>query len=511
LLSLLLLGGCFSIPFIGKGKVDRSKIKPEKRDFPRNNVFVGYDKDDEPIVEMRLISQEVTPEKGLIVYTRLFPTENFKVRNIFRGLRSINYYPIERRFHRLELKMGRRDLKMKVVENLEVKNTKPVDANFEHTGVFRLLPDTIDMARLKFQDVKRWKKMPEDTLDAWYTAKQNYIRHVRQAEQRSSLVDSYRRRQRGGDTKVFIQYDSVFVTANNTYVYLEKKVDSDILFTVNAGDRFPYGVSDGEWVEIPIPDSLQESLKDYLDKRHEKAVQQLELQRRLARSRRGAAQAQQAEVDTTSRDTGYILDAMVQKSYGKALDWEMESMIEPVDVPLFAKVLRDREAARIARLDSIKQARLDSIARVRQVADSTAAADSARADSQATSAGTTRPSASAGSTGQAASGKKLAKPTAPAAVSQDTAESGQKNSPETNEPRKQPQAGSRAGPKTEEPDPKKPTGEQPKKPANEPGNLHQEAKGKDRASGDKDAGESDTSGDKSGPRTSGDNSKAGNP
>ena len=220
LLSLLVLGGCISIPFIGKDKVDRSKIEPQERDFSRNSVFIGYDKNDMPIVEMRLVSQEVTPEKGLIVHTRLFPTENFRVRNIFRGLRSINYYPVERRFHRLELKVGRRDLKMKVVENLQVKDTKPVDANFEHTGIFRLLPDTIDLARLKFQDVKRWGKMPEDTLETWYAAKDNYIRQVRQAEQRSSLVSRYRRRQEEDDTKSFTQYDSVFVTANNTYVYL---------------------------------------------------------------------------------------------------------------------------------------------------------------------------------------------------------------------------------------------------------------------------------------------------
>ena len=483
LLSILVLAGCISIPFIGKDKVDRSKLEAQEREFSRNNVFVGYDKKGMPIVEMRLVRQEITPEKGLIVYTRLFPTENFKVRNIFRGLRSINYYPVERRFHRLELKMGRRNLKMKVIENLQVKDTKPVDANFEHTGVFRLLPDTIDVARLKFQDVKRWSKIAEDTLEVWYTAKENYVRQVRQAEQRSSLVNRYRRRQEDDDTKSFAQYDSVFVTANNTYVYLEKKVDSDILFTVNAGDRFPYGVSDGDWVEIPIPDSLQESLKEYLDARRGKALEQMEIQRRQARSRRGATRARQAEVDTTSRATGYILDVMVQKSYGQALDWEVENMIEPVDVPLFAKVLRDREAKRIARLDSIEQARLDSIARIKQVADSiAAAADSARADSVSAQAGKVPSAASAQSTGQAEVGTEPAAATAPAAVSQDTTKSEQKPSQGVNKPQKPPQAGSTADPEMPDSSRKKPAGEQP-----------------------------DSSGDKNSTQPPGDNSKAGNP
>jgi hypothetical protein len=482
LLLLLILGGCFSIPFIGKDKVDRSKIEPQESDFSRNSVFVGYDKNDAPIVEMRLVNQEVIPEKGLIVHTRLFPTENFKVRNIFRGLRSINYYPIERRFHRLELKIGRRNIKMKVLENLQVKDTKPVEADFEHTGIFRLLPDTINTARLKFQDVKRWGKMPEDTLDAWYAAKEDYIRQVQQAEQRSSLVDRYRRRQKKDDKKSFAQYDSVFVTTNNTYVYLEKEVDSNILFTVNAGDYFPYGVSDGDWVEVPISDSLQVSLQEFLDARYEKAVKQLEQQRRLERSRRGPARGPQVEVDTTREATGFILDVMVQKSYSKALDWEMESMVEPVDVPLFAKVLRDREAARVARLDSIEQARLDSIARIKQVADSTAAADSARADSVS----------------------------APA-VSQDTTKTGQKSSQGVNEPSKPPQADTRAGQKMGGPGQKKPTGEQLEKPANVPGESPQAATAVDQAPGGKNRKEANDSQGKNPAQPSGRDSKTGNP
>jgi len=476
LVALLLLGGCFSIPFIGGGKVDRSKIEPQERDFSRNSVFVGYDKNDMPIVEMHMISQEITPEKGLIVHARMFPTENFKVRNIFRGLRSINYYPIERRFHRLELKTGRRNIKMKVVENLQVKDTKPVEAAFEHTGIFRLLPDTLDAAKLKFQDVKRWGRMPEDSLEAWYTEKGNFIRIVRQAEQRSSLVDSYRRRQRQDDTKLFTQYDSVFITTNNTYVYLEKKTDSEILFAVNAGDYFPYGVSDGDWVEIPIADSLQESLKEYLDERRAKALRQLEQQRRAARSGRVTAGGQQAEVDTSSRTTGYILDVMVQKSYGNALDWEMENMIEPVDVPLFAKILRDREAKRIARLDSIEQAHLDSIARLQRAADSAAVADSVRADSAA-AAKTIPAAAAAGPAGQAGAGAGPAAADAPAATVQDTTGSTQKSSPGVNAPPKTGQAGTGDQQKTGGANPEKP----------------------------------DRQGDKSTTRGSPDNSEAGNP
>lgn len=482
LLLLLILGGCFSIPFIGKGKVDRSKIEPQESDFSRNSVFVGYDKKGASIVEMRLVNQEVTPEKGLIVHTRLFPTENFRVRNIFRGLRSINYYPIERRFHRLELKIGRRNIKMKVLENLQVKDTKPVDADFEHTGIFRLLPDTINTARLKFQDVKRWGKMPEDTLDVWYAAKEDYIRQIRQVEQRSSLVDRYRRRQREDDTKLFTQYDSVFATTNNTYIYLEKEVDSDILFTVNAGEYFPYGVSDGDWVEVPIPDSLQVSLQAFLDARYEKAVKQLERQRQLERSRRGPARGPQVEVDTTRRVTGFVLDVMVQESYGKALAWEMESMVEPVDVPLFAKVLRDREVARVARLDSIEQARLDSIVRIKQVADSTAAADSARADSVS----------------------------APA-VSQDTTKTGQKSSQGVNEPNKLPLADTRAGQKMGGPGQKKPTGEQLEKPANVPSESPQAATAVDQAPGGKNRKEANDSQGKNPAQPSGRDSKTGDP
>ena len=114
---------------------------------------------------MRLVSQEITPN-GLIVNTRLFPTDNFKVRHQFRGLRSIDYYEIERRFHRLELRYGRRKTKMKVLENVRIKEPKPVDAKFEHTGIFYLLPDSINRAELKFQDVDKWKRLPEDSLES---------------------------------------------------------------------------------------------------------------------------------------------------------------------------------------------------------------------------------------------------------------------------------------------------------------------------------------------------------
>jgi hypothetical protein len=227
---------------------------------------------------------------------------------------------------------------------------------------------------------------------------------------------------------------------------------------------------------------LKESLQEYLDARHEKAVKQVEQQRQMERSRRGPARGPQVEVDTTRRVTGFVLDVMVQKSYGEALDWEMQSMVEPVDVPLFAKVLRDREAARVARLDSVEQAHLDSIVRMKQAADSTAAADSARVDSVS----------------------------APA-VSQDTAKTGQKPSQGVNEPSKTPQAGTQAGQKMGGPGQEEPTGEQLEKPVNEPGESPQAATGADQASGGKNRKGTDDSQSKNPAQPSGRDSKTGNP
>ena len=357
--ATLVFCGCFSIPFIG-GSRGKEIIEPVNRDFDRINVFAGYDKNDRPIVEIRLLSQEVT-EKGLIIRTRMFPTENFRVRNQFRGLRSINYYPIERRFHRLELRYGRKRTKAKVGKNIQVRGIKPFEADFEHTGIHYLLPDTIDRVKLKFQDVKRWDRLPVDTLEVWYASKEEFLQEVRQQTRRQNLLNTYKRRQKQDRTEQFTQSDSLFVTANNTYTYLNKSVDSEILFTMNAGERIDFGVSDGLWVEFPLPDSLIEDLTEFLETRHQRALDQWRQQREQRNSARTATRQQEAEIDTTSRMTAFVLDVMVAKNYKDALGWEKATLEQPVDVPLFAQVLRDREVAKIARRDSIEQARLDSI------------------------------------------------------------------------------------------------------------------------------------------------------
>jgi len=393
LVLILVFSGCFSIPFINIGKGKKIDVKPGERQFARSNVFIGYDDDGLPIVELRLLSQEIS-NNGLVVHTRLFPTENFKVHHIFRGLRSINYYPIERRFHRLELRYGKKKLKAKVKKNLEVREQKPINADFEHTGVFSFLPDTIDMVKLKFQDVDRWGRLPPDSLDAWYARKKDYLNRLERVRRRRSLVDTYKRQQKRDYTKKFTQYDSLYVTTNNTYVYLEKDVTSDILFTLNAGDQIDYGVSDGVWMEIPLPDSLREKLSPLLEKRHQKMVRLWRAQQVQRRSRRGPVVVRTVEVDTTRRFTGYVLDVMLRENPNVALDWEKENMMEPVDVPLFAKVLRDREAARIARLDSIEKARADSIARQKQLADSLKQASAKTVDSTKVPATKKRPAAS---------------------------------------------------------------------------------------------------------------------
>ncbi|MBN2290450.1 MAG: hypothetical protein JXQ83_14040 [Candidatus Glassbacteria bacterium] len=404
-LAALVFCGCFSLPFIG-GPGGAKITEPTKREFDRVNVFVGYDNDDRPIVEMRLLSQEVT-DKGLIIHTRFFPTENFEVRNQFRGLRSINYYPVERRFHRLELRYGRKKIKTKVMENIQVRGVKPFLADFEHTGVHYLLADTIDRVKFKFQDVDRWDRLPVDTLDTWYASKAQYLQEVQRQTRRQNLLETYKRRQRQDETEEFTQYDSLFITANNTYVFLDKSVDSDILFTMNAGERVDFGVSDGIWVEFTLPDSLIDNMSGFLESRRLKALEQWKLQRDRRRTRAGARQ-EETEVDTTARMTAYVLDVMVSRDYGKALDWEKSGLRQPVDVPLFAQVLRDRAAAEIARLDSIEQARVDSI---QAFADSVAMADSlrtdslARADSLATASkartDSTRADSSAGAAAQA--------------------------------------------------------------------------------------------------------------
>ncbi|MBW7997873.1 MAG: hypothetical protein FVQ81_15150 [Candidatus Glassbacteria bacterium] len=377
-LVVLTGAGCFSIPFIGGGgpPADFEAVEAE---FDSTNVFVGYDDHGRTIVEIRLLGQEVTAEKGLLVKTKIFTTENFEVVNIFRGLRSLNYYPIERRFHRLELKYGRRNIKMKVSKNLQIKGDKPVDATFEHTGVYRLLPDTISVLKLKFQDVDRWGKMPEDTLDLWYAAMEEYFQQVERRFQRSTLVEAYRRRQEDDYTKTFTQYDSLYVTTNNAYVFLDKDPNSDILYTLNAGDRVDYGVSDGVWVEMPVEDSLHGGLMELFEKRQREAIQQREVQQRAARTRRGGGRLAETEIDTTLRFTGYILDVMVQKRKEAAIAWEKENMMQPVDVPLFAQVLTNREIARIARRDSIVKARQDSIQAIVDSVAAIAAADSAAA------------------------------------------------------------------------------------------------------------------------------------
>ena len=370
LLCLLALAGtgCFSIPFIGGGGPAKD-FEPMEADFDSTNVFIGYDDDGRRIVEIRLINQEVTAEKGLVINTRLFTTDNFEVVNIFRGLRSINYYPIERRFHRLELKYGRQKIKMKVSKNLQVKGDKPVDAAFEHTGSYTLLPDTIGTLKLKFQDVDRWGKMPVDSLGEWYASKEQFFQRQERNRRRSSLVESYRRRQEDDYTKKFTQYDSLYVTTNNAYVFAEKDVLSDILYTLNAGEQLDYGVSDGTWMEVPTPDSLREQLMPLFEARQQRAMERKKTQERNARASRNAAMPLE-EIDTDLKFTGYMLDVMVQKEKELALAWETNNMLQPVDVPLFAKVLTDREAAEVARQDSIAKAYEDS---VKAYADSIAA------------------------------------------------------------------------------------------------------------------------------------------
>ncbi len=419
LLSMLLGPGCFSIPFIGGGGPPEN-FEPRSAEFGRANVFVGYNGDSQPVVEIRLISQEVTVEKGLVVNVRLFTTEHFKVVNIFRGLRSINYYPIERRFHRLELKYGRRRIKMKISKNMQIKGDKPVDAMFEHTGTFTLLPDSISSLKLKFQDVDRWEKMPADTLDEWYVSKEQYFQRAERSRRRSSLVESYRRRQKEDYTKTFTQYDSLFVTTNNAYVFLEKDVTSDILYTVNAGDKLDYGVSDGIWVEVPTPEALREKLMVFFESRQQKAIRKLEMQRQIARSSRGGAQLLE-EIDTTLTFNGFMLDVMAQKRKERAIAWERENMMQPVDVPLFAQVLSNRETAVIARRDSLEKARQDS---VKAVEDSLAAL-AAAADSGAVAAD----SSVAAADSSAATTDSLLAPVAAAATARDTAASSSSAAP----------------------------------------------------------------------------------
>ncbi|MEA2063186.1 MAG: hypothetical protein U9P14_05780 [Gemmatimonadota bacterium] len=377
--TALVFTGCFSLPFIKFGGGGEKEDELLDSEFDRINVFVGYDKKDQPIVEMRLLSQEVD-KNGLVIETRIFPTENFRVRNQFRGLRSINYYPIERRFHRLELRFGRKRIKAKVRENIQVRGTKPFEAAFEHTGIHYLLPDTINMVKLKFQDVKRWGRLPPDTLDAWYAAKAEFLEEVRQQTRRQNLLKGYQQRQREDRTETFSQYDSLYVTANNTYVYLEKAVASDILHTLNTGDRIDFGISDGTWVEFPLPDSLVEGLSEMLDLRRERAIARFEEQRQRQRSSRSASTAREAPIDTARSTTAYLLDVMVARNFSDAMDWERQNMRVPVDVPLFKQVLLDRVAAAQARKDSIEQARIDSI---QVYADSIAMIDSLRADSLA--------------------------------------------------------------------------------------------------------------------------------
>lgn len=369
---LLLLCGCFSIPFIGK-KGPSGSLQNAEREFARENIFIGYDGEGRKIVELRLVKQQIGKD-GLLITSRLFPTENFKVRNIFRGLRSINYYPIERRFHRLELKSGRRKVKTKVKVNLEVRDQKPLDALFEHSGEYRLLPDTIDMIDLKFQDVKRWRRISPDSLGEWYAEKENYLEELDRRQRRSDLVESYRRRLRRDYTQTYNQYDSLYVTTNNTYVYLEKEVSSEILFVMNSGERIDYGVSDGLWVEIPLEDTVYTPM---LELRRQRNLTRWQTQRQAARSGRrttapatGAAGSSETEIDTTLKNTAYVLDVMVQPSYRQAVAWEMEMMQRPADVPLFGQILQDREKERQARLDSIVQARVDSLARLKAQADS---------------------------------------------------------------------------------------------------------------------------------------------
>lgn len=368
-LGLLLFTGCFSIPFLGKSGPPEN-FQPTEREFDRDNVFVGYDRSDQPIVELRLVKQEVGPH-GIIIHTRLFPTENFKVRNIFRGLRSLNYYPMERRFHRLEIKSGRRRIKAKITDNLQVKDQSPLDALFEQGRIYALFPDTVSETDLKFQDVRYWRKLPSDSLDNWYAIKENYLDELDRRQRRSSLVEQYVRRQRQDYTRVFSQHDSLYVTVNNAYVYLDRDVNSDIIMVMHAGDRLDFGISDGLWVEVPMPDSLVGKFEEMLENRRQMNLTRWHAQRQAAQARtRTAVPQPEVEIDTTFKTTAYILEVMVQPSYSRAVAWERTKMQAPVDVPLFAQVLQDRENARIARLDSIDRARADSIARESAVADS---------------------------------------------------------------------------------------------------------------------------------------------
>ena len=362
-----------SIPFIGGGSGGAQiESAGTRRDFPRNQIYGGYDGDDSLIVELRLVSQEITPN-GLILETRLFPTENFKVRHQFRGLRSIDYYEIERRFHRLELRYGRQKAKMKVQENVRVREPKPVDAKFEHTGIFYLLPDSIKQAELKFQDVKRWKRLPEESLDQWYAEKEIYLREVRRETRRQDLLQRYQDRLKDLDNERYASYDSLFVSTNNTYVFLNKNTESEKLYVMNAGDRIDFGVSDGVWVEFPLPDSLMEQFKQFAESRKRQALDDWKAFQERLKDRKIRAQAgsdQETEIDTTLHLTAYVLDAMVTDTRDHALRWEKKEKLAPVDVPLFAKVLQDRTNAAIALRDSVAQAREDSLARIIFVADS---------------------------------------------------------------------------------------------------------------------------------------------
>ena len=375
-LSALLSLSCISlpsIPFIGGGGGEQvDSAAGTKKDFPRNQIYGGYDDDGNLIVEMRLVSQEITPN-GLIVNTRLFPTDNFKVRHQFRGLRSIDYYEIERRFHRLELRYGRRKTKMKVLENVRIKEPKPVDAKFEHTGIFYLLPDSINRAELKFQDVDKWKRLPEDSLDQWYADKAVYLKEVRRETRRQDLLQRYQDRLKDLDNERYASYDSLFVSTNNTYVFLNKNTESEKLYVMNAGDRIDFGVSDGIWVEFPVPDSLMDQFQHFAESRKRQALSDWKAyQERLKEknARRQAGGDEETEIDTTLHLTAYVLDAMVNDSKKHALNWEKREKLKPVDVPLFAKVLQDRTEAEITRRDSIAKAVEDSIAHELFVVDS---------------------------------------------------------------------------------------------------------------------------------------------
>lgn len=421
-LAGLLMTGCFTIPFLGGKSGPPSDFQPRQADFDRGDIFVGFNDNGKPIVQMRLAGQEVTAEKGLVVHVRILPTENFRVVNVFRGLRSINYYPIERRFHRLELRIGRKEIKMKVVETVQVKDMKPLDAYFEHSGTYSLLPDSISSFKLKFQDVDYWQRMAADSLDNWYAEKDQQQRQIQRNEQRNTLVDAYRQRQKRDETKTYSQLDSLYVTTNNAYVYLDETADSDILFTLNAGDFIDYGVSDGFWVEIPVPDTLQKSLGELFEKRKNDALRRWKIQENAARSRRGAPIAEMT-IDTTLHTTAYILDVMVQKKYSRAVAWELQSQANPVDVPLFAQVLNNREIARQARLDSIAKAREDSVKAVQARQDSILAAQRAP-DSSSVAKAAAKGAQPASTPADSAAAAQAAQAAAAAGGSQGTAAAG---------------------------------------------------------------------------------------